>query len=69
MEYLRRRGWVNEKVLPPSERLIPKLLQKGRIERQHQGPNSEIYFRMTDVGFEVLKTPVPVRYPSKASGK
>ena len=58
MEYLRGSGWVKATMLPPS-RLLVSLQKKGWIEQQLQGPKNEIFYRMTDVGMEALKAPVP----------
>jgi hypothetical protein len=61
MEYLRGRGWVEGKALPPSKALISSLLNKGWIERQDQGSNKEALYRMTDAGLVGLKAPVPTQ--------
>jgi hypothetical protein len=68
MEYLRGTGWVKGATLP-SSKLVVSLLNKGWIEQQVQGPKNEIFYRMTDVGLEALKAPVPGGRPSKAKGK
>ena len=67
MEYLRGRGWVKGSTLPTGKMNFA-LLKKGWIERQSQDdPKSEIFYRMTDVGLEALKAPVPmVRRKAKA---
>ena len=57
-EYLRGTGWVKGTALPASK-LVPRLLEKGWIEQQVQGPKNEIFYRMTDVGLEALRAPVP----------
>jgi hypothetical protein len=59
MQYLRGAGWIKAGALPPSARLLEKLLQKGWIERQEQGPKNEVFFRLTDRGLEAKKSPVP----------
>jgi hypothetical protein len=61
MEYLRGRGWVEGKALPPSKALISSLLNKKWIERQDHGPNKEAFYRMTDAGLAGLKVPVPTQ--------
>jgi hypothetical protein len=68
MEYLRGTGWVKATMLPPS-RLFVSLQKKGWIEQQLQGPKNEIFYRMTDVGLEALKAPVPPAGGLKAKGK
>ena len=68
MEYLRGRGWVKGTTLP-SSRLLIRLLRKGWIEQQVQGPKNEIFYRMTDVGLESLKAIVPAASGLKAKGK
>jgi hypothetical protein len=68
MEYLRGRGWVKGTTLPPS-RLTASLQKRGWIEQQLQGPNNEIFYRMTDIGLKALRAPVPAGRPSKAKGK
>jgi hypothetical protein len=67
MEYLRGTGWVKGTVLPPSERLLVSLLNKGWIEEELQGPKKEVFYRMTDVGLAALKEPVPIQ--QRAKGK
>jgi hypothetical protein len=64
MEYLHGKGWVKGTTLPAS-RLTVSLQQKGWIEQQAQGPNSDIFYRMTDVGLKALRATVPGR-PSQA---
>ncbi len=59
MEYLRGTGWVKGKSLPPTDRLMCLLLNKGWIERRQE--DNEIFYRMTDVGLIALKAPVPVQ--------
>jgi hypothetical protein len=68
MEYLRGRGWVKGTTLPPS-RLTAKLQKRGWIEQQLQGPNNEIYYRMTDVGLKGLTAYVPAVRPIRVKGK
>jgi hypothetical protein len=60
MEYLRGRGWVKGTTLPPSK-LTDSLQKRGWIEQQLQGPKTEIFYRMTDIGFKALTAPVPAR--------
>jgi hypothetical protein len=67
MEYLLGKGWVKGTILPPS-RLTDSLQQKGWIEQQVQDSNSEIFYRMTDVGLKALRATVPGR-PSPAKGR
>ena len=64
-EYLRGRGWVKGAALPASK-LIVRLLKKGWIEQQVQGPKNELFYRMTDVGLEALRVPVPTSWLLKA---
>ena len=59
MQHLRGAGWIKARVLPPSAKIVEKLLQKGWIERQEQGPKKEVFFRLTDRGLEAKKSPVP----------
>jgi hypothetical protein len=42
MQRLRGAGWVKASTLPPSAQLVQKLLQKGWIEEQIQGPKNEV---------------------------
>jgi hypothetical protein len=58
MERLRGRDWVKGATLP-SSRLTVNLQNKCWIEQQLQGPKNEIFYRITDVGLEALKAPVP----------
>lgn len=55
MQYLRGAGWIEARALPPSARLVKKLLQKGWIEQQEQGPKNEVFFRLTERGLEAKK--------------
>jgi hypothetical protein len=48
LEYLRGAGWVKGTALPPS-RLLVSLQKKGWVEQEHQGPENELFFRLTDV--------------------
>jgi len=59
MQHLRGAGWIKASALPPSARLLEKLLQKGWIEQQEQGPDKEVFFRLTYRGLEAKKSPVP----------
>lgn len=60
MEYLRGRGWVKGSMLPKTT-MIASLQEKGWIEQQQlQAPKNEIFYRMTDVGLNALKAPVPI---------
>jgi hypothetical protein len=68
MEYLRGKGWVKGTTLPDS-RLTVSLQKKGWIEQQVGGPKNEIFYRMTDVGLEALRAPVPAGRPPQANGK
>jgi hypothetical protein len=68
MEYLRGKGWVKGTALPPS-RLTVSLQKRGWIEQQVQGPKNEIFYRMTDVGLNALRTPVPAGRSFKVTGK
>jgi len=66
MQHLRGAGWIKARALPASA-LVEKLLQKGWIERQRQGPNSEVFLRLTAQGLEAKKSPVPTGR-TKANG-
>ena len=57
--------WDSFELPPPASRLIVSLQQKGWIEQQAQGPNCDIFYRMTDVGLKALRATVPGR-PSQA---
>jgi hypothetical protein len=46
---------------------VEKLLQKGWIEQQEQGPKNEVFFRLTERGLEGKKSPVPTGR-TKANG-
>ena len=67
MQHLRGAGWIKARVLPPSAKIVEKLLQKGWIERQEQGPKKEVFFRLTAQGLEAKKTPIPMKR-AKAGG-
>lgn len=60
MEYLRATGWIKGVALPPGK-LAEILLKKGWIEQQLQGPDKDVFYRMTDLGLEALKAPVPIQ--------
>jgi hypothetical protein len=68
MEYLRGRGWVKGTTLPHST-LTASLQNRGWIEQQLQGPDNEIFYRMTDAGLKALTAPVPVGRPAKVKVK
>jgi hypothetical protein len=68
MEYLLGKGWVRGTTLP-SSRLTVSLQKRGWIEQQVQDPKNEIFYRMTDVGLNALRAPVPTGRPSQAKGK
>ncbi len=59
MEYLRGLTWIKERLLPPTDRLAPLLLEKGWIEKQRQDDGN--YYRMTEVGLAAYKAPVPIQ--------
>ncbi len=61
MQYLRGAGWIKARTLPRSVRTVKSLLQKGWIEKQHQGPKNEVFFRLTEKGLEAKKSPVPIQ--------
>jgi hypothetical protein len=61
MQHLRGVGWIMARTLPPNERTVESLLQKGWIEQQHQGPKNEVFLRLTDKGLEAKKSPIPIR--------
>ncbi len=65
MQYLRGAGWIKARTLPRSVRTVKSLLQKGWIEKQHQGPKNEIFFRLTEKGLEAMKSPVPIQEQSR----
>jgi hypothetical protein len=60
MQYLRGAGWIKGRTLPRSVRTVKSLLQKGWIEKQHQGPKNEVFFRLTEKGMEAKKSPIPL---------
>jgi DNA-binding MarR family transcriptional regulator len=61
MQHLRGVGWIKARTLPPSERIVKNLLQRGWIEQQYQGPKNEVFLRLTDKGLEAKKSPIPIR--------
>jgi len=65
MQYLRGAGWIKGRTLPRSVRTVKSLLQKGWIEKQHQGPKNEVFFRLTEKGLEAKKSPVPIQEQSR----
>jgi len=65
MQYLRGAGWIKARTLPRSVRTVKSLLQKGWIEKQHQGPKNEVFFRLTEKGLEAKKSPVPIQEQSR----
>jgi DNA-binding MarR family transcriptional regulator len=67
MQYLRGAGWIKARSLPASG-LVEKLLQKGWIEQQQQGPDNEVFLRLTAKGLEAKKSDVPIR-GTKADGQ
>jgi hypothetical protein len=56
---LRGAGWVKASVLPSSPGLVQKLLQKGWIETK-SGPKTEVLYRLTEVGLNAKKLPIPI---------
>src|SRR5216684_5732485 len=50
MQHLRGAGWIKARTLPQSVRTVKSLLQKGWIEKQYQGPNNEVFLRLTEKG-------------------
>ena len=65
MQYLRGAGWIKGRTLPRSVRTVKSLLQKGWIEKQHQGPKNEVFFRLTEKGLDAKKSPVPIQEQSR----
>jgi DNA-binding MarR family transcriptional regulator len=65
MQYLRGAGWIKARTLPRSVRTVKSLLQKGWIEKQHQGPKNEVFFRLTEKGLEAKKSSVPIQEQSR----
>ena len=59
MQRLRGAGWVKASVLPSSPGLVQKLLQKGWIETK-SGPKTEVLYRLTEVGLNAKKLPIPI---------
>jgi hypothetical protein len=55
-------GWIMARTLPPNERTVENLLQRGWIEQQHQGPRNEVFLRLTDKGLEAKKSPIPMEH-------
>jgi len=60
MQRLRGAGWVNASALPPSQRLVQTLLQKGWIETTKSGPKNVVLYRLTEVGLNAKKLPIPI---------
>jgi hypothetical protein len=60
MQHLRGVGWIKARTLPPNERTVKSLLQKGWIEQQHQRPKNEVFFRLTEKGLEAKTLPIPI---------
>jgi DNA-binding MarR family transcriptional regulator len=61
MQHLRGVGWIMARTLPPNERTVKNLLQRGWIEQQqHQGLKNEVFLRLTDKGLEAKKSPAPI---------
>jgi hypothetical protein len=58
-QHFRGVGWIMARTLPPNKRTVKTLLQKGRIEQQHQGPKRGLP-SLTDKGFEAKKSPIPI---------
>jgi hypothetical protein len=71
MQRLRGAGWVNASALPPSPRLVQTLLQKGWIETTKSGPKNVVLYRLTEVGLNAKKLPIPIpqRRRSYSKGK
>jgi hypothetical protein len=65
MQYLRGAGWIKARTLPRSVRTVKSLLQKGWIEKQHQGPKNEVFFWLTEKRLEAKKSPVPIQEQSR----
>jgi hypothetical protein len=59
MQHLRGAGWVNVTRLPDSPRTIAKLTVKGWVECQRT--ESGQAYRLTDLGLQVMKVPLPIR--------
>ena len=59
MQRLRGAGWVNASALPPSPRLVQKLLQKGWIETK-SSPAEVVLYRLTEEGLNAKKLPIPI---------
>jgi DNA-binding MarR family transcriptional regulator len=59
MQRLRGAGWVKASVVPSSPGLVQKLLQKGWIETK-SGPKTEVLYRLTEVGLNAKKLPIPI---------
>jgi hypothetical protein len=53
----------------PSPRLVQTLLQKGWIEEQNQGPKNEILHRLTELGLEAKKLPIPIPQRRRPNSK
>jgi hypothetical protein len=60
MQYLRGAGWIKARTLPRSVRTVKSLLQKGWIEKQHQGPQNEVFFRLTRKGLGGQEVAIPL---------
>ena len=59
LQPLRHGGWVKVSALPDSPKVIVKLIGLGWIERR--GSGSDVSFRITELGLEALKKPIPLR--------
>jgi len=57
MQHLRGRGWVKARALPPVNRTIENLLNKGWIESIGAGP--DLSYRLTDLGMAAKTAPIP----------
>jgi len=60
MQHLRGAGWVKAARLPDSPTIIANLIEKGWVECQ-QTVSGQAY-RLTELGLQAKKAPLPVRH-------
>jgi len=62
MQQLRGVGWVKALGLPDSPTIMANLIRKGWVERQRT--ESGQAYRLTDLGLQAKKAPLPIRSKS-----
>ena len=63
MQRLRSAAWVKAAGMPHSPKVLANLIRKGWIERE-QTENGQVY-RLTELGLQAKKAPLPLRSSSK----